>query len=107
VRLSAEPAESMHAKYPTAVPPAWLRLVVKEPAEADGGQCCSSLLANVQSLLARADRHQQLPEDYTDITEGLLASWKRRLKRKLLGNFKLAYVDVLSRQQSEFNQSIL
>src|SRR5207244_5776483 len=33
--------------------------------------------------------------------------WKRRIKARLLGNFKHAYVDVLSRQQSAFNRHIL
>jgi hypothetical protein len=32
-----------------------------------------------------------------------LAEWKRRIKRKLLHNFRTAYVDVLSQQQSRFN----
>ena len=41
------------------------------------------------------------------MTEGFLASWKRRVKRKLLYNFKHAYVDVLSRQQSAFNRAVL
>jgi hypothetical protein len=61
----------------------------------------------VQKALAMAQRCRQLPADYTDVTEGWLANWKRRIKRKLLNNFKLAYVDVLSRQQSAFNQFVL
>jgi hypothetical protein len=57
--------------------------------------------------LVKAAAKQSLPDDYTDVTEGFLASWKRRLKRKLLGNFKHAYVDVLARQQSAFNRYLL
>lgn len=61
----------------------------------------------IRATLVEAERLQRLPADYTDVTEGWLASWKRWLKRKVLGNFKHAYVDVLSRQQSDFNQRIL
>ena len=61
----------------------------------------------MHASLAEAAGRQELPDDYTDVTEGFLSSLKRRLKRKLLGNFKHAYVDVLSRQQSAFNQHIL
>jgi hypothetical protein len=57
--------------------------------------------------LVEAEGCRTLPVEYSDVTEGFLASWKRRIKRKLLGNFKHAYVDVLSRQQSRFNQSVL
>src|SRR5262249_35753991 len=57
--------------------------------------------------MAEADRQQRLPDDYLDVTEGFLADYKRSIKRKLLGNFKRSYVDVLSRQQSAFNRSIL
>jgi hypothetical protein len=46
---------------------------------------------------------QQLPADYVDVTEGAFASVKRLIKRKALQNFKHAYVDVLSRQQSQVN----
>ena len=52
----------------------------------------------MHASLAEAAGRQELPDDYTDVTEGFLSSLKRRLKRKLLGNFKHAYVDVLSRQ---------
>ncbi|MCS6976974.1 MAG: glycosyltransferase family 4 protein [Gemmatales bacterium] len=53
--------------------------------------------------LAELHRLQTLPDDYLDITHGPLAEWKKRIKRKLLHNFRTAYVDVLSRQQSRFN----
>jgi hypothetical protein len=65
------------------------------------------LLDEIRAALVEASRLQRLPDDYTDVTEGRLARWKRWIKRKLLGNFKHAYVDVLSRQQSRFNQKIL
>src|SRR5439155_5234380 len=65
------------------------------------------LLQEIRTCLVEASRLQRLPDDYIDITEGWLASWKRWIKRKLLGNFKHAYVDVLSRQQSRFNQRVL
>jgi hypothetical protein len=44
---------------------------------------------------------------YIDVTEGRFAKLKRRIKRKLLHQFQTADVDVLSRQQSAFNQSVL
>ena len=61
----------------------------------------------IQSALAEAHRLQRLPEDYLDVTEGRFARWKRWLKQKLLGNFKKAYVDVLSRQQSQVNRHLV
>ncbi|HEV3120221.1 MAG TPA: glycosyltransferase family 4 protein, partial [Gemmataceae bacterium] len=69
--------------------------------------CCPSSLSSVHAALAQAANKQTLPDDYTDVTQGFLANVKRRIKRKLLGNFKHAYVDVLSRQQSTFNQHVL
>jgi len=68
---------------------------------------CTSLLNAVQDALVEANRLQQLPENYIDVTQGRFASWKAWIKRKLLGNFKHAYVDVLSRQQSAFNRRVL
>jgi hypothetical protein len=49
----------------------------------------------------------QLPADYVDVTEGRLAPVKRLIKKKLLNNFKHAYVDVLSRQQSQVNGQVV
>jgi glycosyltransferase involved in cell wall biosynthesis len=68
---------------------------------------CAPLLESVQSLLAEAQRRQHLPDDYVDVTEGFLARCKRWLKQKLVNNFKRAYVDVLSRQQSQVNQQLV
>lgn len=77
-------------------------------AWADSGESlCTSVLERVQALLARAERLQRLPDDYLDVTEGWFASCKRWLKRKILNNFKIAYVDVLSRQQSQVNRELL
>ncbi len=85
----------------------WLQLIVEDRRMIEADACCTSLLESVQTALAEAERRQCLPDDYLDVTEGFLAKWKRRIKRKLLGNFKQAYVDVLSRQQSAFNRHIL
>jgi glycosyltransferase involved in cell wall biosynthesis len=95
---------------PSAV--SWLELIVEENRNTDNQTSnstnwCAPLVDAVQEALTQATRLQRLPDDYTDVTEGLFATWKRLIKRKLLGNFKHAYVDVLSRQQSAFNQAIL
>jgi glycosyltransferase involved in cell wall biosynthesis len=85
----------------------WLTLVVEENGSPADQRCCTPLLDAVQGALVEAGRVQQLPDDYIDVTEGFLAGLKRRIKRKLLNNFKRAYVDVLSRQQSAFNRQVL
>jgi len=91
----------------SALADACLRLeVVQSPAQSED-PCCGPLLQTVQAALAEADRRHNLPDTYADVTEGLLAGWKRRIKHKLLNNFKRAYVDVLSRQQSAFNRHVL
>lgn len=79
-----------------------------EPANgsAENPGCAESLQA-VHRALAEAEGKQELPTDYLDVTDGFLAKLKRWLKNKLLGNFKHAYVDILSRQQSAFNQQTL
>jgi glycosyltransferase involved in cell wall biosynthesis len=85
----------------------WLHLTVHPEQGGPASSCCAPLLDAARAALGEAEHCRRLPVDYTDVTEGFLASWKRRLKRKLLGNFKHAYVDVLSRQQSQFNQNVL
>lgn len=95
VRLSVTPARAQSSQ--PALPGA---------EQSTAGGCAPSLQA-VQASLAEAANKQSLPDDYADITEGRFAPLKRRIKRKLLGNFKHAYVDVLSRQQSAFNQHIM
>ncbi len=85
-----------------------LTLVVRAdliPAAENG--CSAEFLSELRTLLATAQKLQSLPDDYTDVTQGRFAKWKAWIKKKLLGNFKQAYVDVLSRQQSAFNQKIL
>jgi hypothetical protein len=67
----------------------------------------AALSAEVHQRLAAARELAFLPDDYVDVSLGRLARWKAWLKAKLLGNFKRAYVDVLSRQQTEFNQQVL
>jgi len=84
-----------------------MELIVENRPVSSGGLWSGSLQEMVRSALAEASRCQRLPDDYTDVTLGRFAKWKRWIKRKLLGNFKHAYVDVLSRQQSRFNQQIL
>ncbi len=61
----------------------------------------------MQETLPKTHRLHQLPEDYVDVTEGSFAPVKRLIKRKLLNNFKRAYVDVLSRQQSQVNGQVV
>jgi hypothetical protein len=65
------------------------------------------ILEEVQTALLEACGLRDLPDRYRDVTTGLFANIKRRAKQKLLGNFKKAYVDVLSRQQSACNQQLL
>jgi glycosyltransferase involved in cell wall biosynthesis len=83
-----------------------VHLIVEEDGQRTARPDCSSGLDAVLAQLVEAERRQRLPDDYADVTEGLFAAWKRRVKRKLLGNFKQCYVDVLSRQQSAFNRHI-
>jgi glycosyltransferase involved in cell wall biosynthesis len=92
-RLGAESA-SMH-------------LHVKDSRPGDAENYCSDLLATMEKAVAEAHALQRLPDNYIDVTQGRFAAWKAWIKRKLLGNFKRAYVDVLSRQQSGFNQRML
>jgi glycosyltransferase involved in cell wall biosynthesis len=84
-----------------------LRLIVENRPIVSGESWSGSLVEMVRAALAEASRCQRLPDDYTDVTEGCFARLKRWIKRKMLGNFKHAYVDVLSRQQSRFNQQVL
>ncbi|HMP01496.1 MAG TPA: glycosyltransferase [Gemmatales bacterium] len=64
-------------------------------------------LRTARRLLAQAQERHQLPDDYVDVTEGRGASLKRYIKRKLLNNLRRAYIDVLSRQQSEVNADLI
>ncbi|HQR07101.1 MAG TPA: glycosyltransferase family 4 protein [Gemmatales bacterium] len=65
------------------------------------------MLQSARSALSQAKRIENLPEDYVDVSEGKLAGLKRSLKRKLLNNFRKAYVDVAFRQQSDLNEKLI
>lgn len=66
-----------------------------------------SILQSARSALSHAKRIEKLPDDYVDVSEGKLAGLKRSLKRKLLNNFRKAYVDVAFRQQSDLNEKLI
>jgi hypothetical protein len=84
-----------------------MRLQVKNDAEESETRLFCYFQEAIQEALAEAEKLQRLPDDYHDVTEGWLATWKRRIKSKLLHNFRRAYVDVLSRQQSGFNRQVI
>lgn len=65
------------------------------------------MVQSARSALSQAKRMETLPEDYVDVSEGKLANLKRSLKRKLLNNFRRAYVDVAFRQQSALNEKLI
>src|SRR5262249_18273108 len=62
---------------------------------ASGGRATDVAAASetVQAALAEADTLAELPAGYTDVSEGLFAEWKSKLKRKLLHQFQVSYVD--------------
>jgi glycosyltransferase involved in cell wall biosynthesis len=84
-----------------------MELVVSDKDRAGADGVCTPMLEAIETALVELQRLERLPDEYTDVTAGRLASLKRWIKRKLLGNFQRAYVDVLSRQQSEFNRQTL
>ncbi len=94
-------AEPDFSRYTSA-----MRLIVGDANDASP-QSRAMLLGLAEQELSEADRLQHLPEDYLDVTQGTLARLKRKIKQTLLHNFKVAYVDVLSRQQSAFNRQIV
>ncbi len=63
--------------------------------------------ANLEPMLQAALAAHQLPAAYADVSVGRLGRLKRWVKQKVLHNFKTAYVDVLSRQQSALNRQVL
>lgn len=65
------------------------------------------LLQTARQALGQALKLAVLPDDYVDVTEGRFASCKRWIKKKILHNFRKAYVDLLSRQQTHFNKELL
>jgi glycosyltransferase involved in cell wall biosynthesis len=84
-----------------------LDLVVSTAVDRVGTQVADPFLASAQRALAEAHALKKLPDDYRDVTQGRLAKWKRAIKQKLLHQFRRSYVDVLSRQQSAFNEKLL
>jgi glycosyltransferase involved in cell wall biosynthesis len=82
-------------------------LIVGATASKDTRRPSAAAPEALQESLAVAERLQRLPDDYLDVTQGWFATWKRAIKRKLLNNFKRAYVDVAMRQQSAFNQHVV
>src|SRR5262249_51792741 len=106
VGIRVEPADSPSTKNLT-LPEAWMTLTVEAREGAFDERCCGPMLDAAQAALVEANRLQALPDHYVDVTQGWLASCKRWIKRKLLNNFKKAYVDVISRQQSAFNRQML
>lgn len=62
---------------------------------------------SVTAALARARAVQALPDDYVDPPSGRLGRVKQWVKAKLLNNFRVGYVDVLSRQQTRYNRRLL
>ncbi len=84
-----------------------LPLTVTAGTERSPGGCAAVFLDAVREALPGAHQLTKLPANYVDVTEGRLAPVKRLVKRKLLNNFKHAYVDVLSRQQSQVNGQVV
>lgn len=62
---------------------------------------------DLQKSLDAARLLQQLPTGYIDVSTGRFARWKRRIKEKLLNNFRTAYVDEIAKQQTRFNRQLL
>jgi glycosyltransferase involved in cell wall biosynthesis len=98
-------AESRVGGQPLTAPPAHIQFEVGCGAPATSA--IAPLLDGVREALLLAHQAQRLPDDYVDVTEGWFARWKRWAKWKLLNNFKRAYVDVLSRQQSRVNVQLV
>jgi glycosyltransferase involved in cell wall biosynthesis len=84
-----------------------MKLMVQETITGSPDTLGDAFLQAAQAAVQQAHERQQLPQDYLDVTEGAFAPLKRFLKRKLLHNFRKAYVDVLSRQQSEANEALV
>jgi glycosyltransferase involved in cell wall biosynthesis len=105
VRLAACRWDRLHEAEAAEYTSLELTVHGDRPASATSGYL--SILDDAQAALVEAKRLEKLPQDYTDVTQGVLATVKHRIKQKLLGNFKKAYVDVLSRQQSACNQQLV
>lgn len=81
--------------------------LIVDNEEGNADSCLSAFLETIARTLPQTYQLQQLPTEYVDVTEGTLAPVKRFLKKKVLNNFKHAYVDVLSRQQSQLNSNVV
>ena len=61
--------------------------LLKVGATAEHG-CTAPFLETAREALVQVEQRRCLPLDYLDVTQGWFASWKRWIKRKLLGNIK-------------------
>ena len=84
-----------------------IALVISVAGPAANETPAATFLDVVRRALPRAHQACVLPSDYIDVTEGVLAPVKRFIKKKVLHNFKHAYVDALSRQQSKVNSDLV
>jgi hypothetical protein len=91
----------------TVAAPIDITLTIEASGIGSDRTCTSTHLDAVQTALASTQPLCELPDDYVDVSEGRLAPIKRYVKRKLLNNFKRAYVDQLSRQQSQVNGQVV
>jgi glycosyltransferase involved in cell wall biosynthesis len=82
-------------------------LAVRKDGAAGHASATGHFLDAVHEALTEAQALQDLPSDYIDVSEGAFAGIKKLIKRKLLNNFKNAYVDVLSRQQTRVNRQVV
>ena len=96
-RVGTKDSPAAETKYPLIVTESRVNADPSDDAAPDG----------VQAALTDADGLADLPAGYTDVTEGRFAAWKQAIKRKVLHQFQTAYLDVLSRQQTAFNRSVL
>lgn len=103
LQLIRPDAAQLPAHFQPAVPGAGHITLTMDSAAPRG----AAPAEDIEAALIAAERVCRLPDDYSDITQGWLAAWKHRFKQKLLNNFKRAYIDVLSRQQSAFNRQVL
>jgi hypothetical protein len=83
------------------------RAMSRSATVTDTAPALPSSFDSIRSALSEAEIAAELPAGYADVSEGALAVWKHKIKRKLLHQFQTAYVDVLSRQQTAFNRAVL
>ncbi len=127
LRALLPPGQSTVAVVPVAVPPepgtyrvsfstdpvnpsppnSFLELCVTDQETGTPSGVETPFLDQVERALAEAGELQVLPDDYRDVSQGILAGLKRRIKHTLLHQFRKSYVDVLSRQQTAFNDRVV